>query len=250
MDDKKEVASRLLECMAIISYSDGHLDESESEIILNIASRMWNGNRNELKAFFEETVKQVQSLKKSKNALIKRMDKNAEFFSDILDDEGKKRMLILMEELINADKQITKEELNLFNRFHNKILSYNTKKVDHHEGYKGSLVILGISLVVLLFGLAHKIPPTSGYLTVAVAVGYIIWDKFLTRRCSVCRSKRNILYNSQEIDRWLGRKTVHEKTASGKSKSKNVQTTYVKMKRSYRCNDCGHEWIEITKEEK
>ncbi|WP_027358052.1 tellurite resistance TerB family protein [Desulforegula conservatrix] len=248
MDNNKEVALRLIECMLIISYSDGHLDESEIEVIINIASQTWNGSDDDLKMLIQQAIKNIEN---NNDSLSRKMDDNADFFSGILDSEGKTQLINIFEELINADGKITKEELNLFNKFHDRILCHQyDKKVNNHEGYKDSLIIFGASLLALPFGLANIISPQLSFLIVAVAAGYIIWDKFFRRRCSVCCSKRNILFDEQELDRWLGRKTVYEKTASGKTKSKNVQTTYMKIKRFYRCNDCAYEWAIISNEEK
>lgn len=77
-----------------------------------------------------------------------------------------------------------------------------------------------------------------------------VWHTFLRRRCPECNSTSYHLMDDEELDRWLGTKKVSERTASGKTKTRHVQTTYVKMKREYLCNDCHHKWVEIDKEEK
>lgn len=82
-----------------------------------------------------------------------------------------------------------------------------------------------------------------------IPLAYIIWDKFIRRRCPNCKSKHYKLISEEEIDRWRGTKQVSERTSTGKTKTRHVQTTFIKMKRDYQCIDCNNEWEEITKEE-
>jgi len=76
------------------------------------------------------------------------------------------------------------------------------------------------------------------------------WNKFIRRRCPQCRSTVYNLMGENEVDRWLGTKQVTEKLASGKTETRSINTTFVKIQRLYKCNDCGHVWSEISKEEK
>jgi hypothetical protein len=76
------------------------------------------------------------------------------------------------------------------------------------------------------------------------------WNKFIRRRCPQCKSTKYNFLGEKEIDRWLGTKQVTEKLASGKTKTRTVNTTFIKIQRFFKCNDCGHDWSEISKEEK
>ncbi|MDR2820421.1 MAG: TerB family tellurite resistance protein [Desulfovibrio sp.] len=72
----------------------------------------------------------------------------------------------------------------------------------------------------------------------------------LSSSCEICMSTNVVNYKIKEIDRWRGRKEVTERLASGKTRTKNVSTTYVKNCYFWRCNECGAEWEIIRKEEK
>lgn len=83
-----------------------------------------------------------------------------------------------------------------------------------------------------------------------VVLCIFFWNKFIRLRCPKCNSTNHDLIDAQEIDRWRGRKQVTERLGNGKTRTRNVSTTFVKIKRFYVCNDCGNNWSEISKEEK
>jgi curved DNA-binding protein CbpA len=72
----------------------------------------------------------------------------------------------------------------------------------------------------------------------------------LSDKCPNCNSTRVTLTDEKEVDRWKGTKQVTEKLASGKLKTRTVQTTFVKIQKSYRCDECVHAWDEYVKREK
>lgn len=69
-------------------------------------------------------------------------------------------------------------------------------------------------------------------------------------KCVGCKSTRVVLRDIQELDRWIGKKQVTEKMASGSTKTRYIQVTYVKNSYRYSCDECGHEFSIVKKEEK
>lgn len=82
---------------------------------------------------------------------------------------------------------------------------------------------------------------------VLAAVG---WHLFIRNRCPHCKSTKYRRVSAEETDRWRGTKQVTERLASGKNKTRNVQTTYVMMRFAYQCNACQGEWEKEREEEK
>lgn len=76
----------------------------------------------------------------------------------------------------------------------------------------------------------------------------------MRRRCPNCKSTSYDFLGEEELDRWIGTKKVKESTTlpSGKSMTRirEIPTTYVEIKRYFKCHNCGYQWFEISKEEK
>ncbi len=87
------------------------------------------------------------------------------------------------------------------------------------------------------------------YLTIAFLI-ISIWHQFFRIRCPECRSTKYQTLNTEEIDRWLGTKTVKEDLGEGRYREKVINTTYVKIKTSYQCLLCNNQWAIVTKKEK
>lgn len=91
-------------------------------------------------------------------------------------------------------------------------------------------------------------------LIIILIIGFWFWNKFLRRRCPNCKSTSYDFLGEEELDRWIGTKKVKESTTlpSGKSMTRirEIPTTYVEIKRYFKCHNCGYQWFEISKEEK
>ena len=70
------------------------------------------------------------------------------------------------------------------------------------------------------------------------------------KRCPKCKAEQIEELGSKEIDRWLDYKKVDERLASGKTKTRHVQVTKVKIRYDYRCKNCGHHFSETATREK
>ena len=89
------------------------------------------------------------------------------------------------------------------------------------------------------------------WIALAVAGGAIYawyWNKFVRARCPKCKSTNFEITDAAETDRWRGTKKVTEQNSRG-SKTRHVQTTFVKKLYEYRCQACNNEWTEVRKEE-
>lgn len=62
-------------------------------------------------------------------------------------------------------------------------------------------------------------------------------------KCSNCKSDQCGITSEKEVDRWLGRKEVTERLASGKVRTKNVSVTKIKMRYEWLCKDCYSQWL-------
>lgn len=80
------------------------------------------------------------------------------------------------------------------------------------------------------------------------AIGGWFWNKFIRLRCSRCKSVSIDTINVTEIDRWRGTKEVSEKNTRG-TKTRHIQTTFVKNLYEYRCKICQHKWSKEIREE-
>jgi len=69
-------------------------------------------------------------------------------------------------------------------------------------------------------------------------------------QCDSCKSARISETKVEELERWVGKKQVTEKLASGKTKSRIISVTYVLKRYHYRCNECGYEFHKDQKEER
>jgi Zn-finger nucleic acid-binding protein len=72
----------------------------------------------------------------------------------------------------------------------------------------------------------------------------------MPNNCPGCGGGNIVLYDVEEIDRWIKPKQVTERTASGKTRTRYVNTTYVKEKNYYQCKDCFYKFTEIVTREK
>jgi uncharacterized tellurite resistance protein B-like protein len=72
----------------------------------------------------------------------------------------------------------------------------------------------------------------------------------MPNKCSGCGGGNVVLYEIEEIDRWIKPKQVTERTSSGKTKTRYVNTTYVKEKNYYQCKDCFYKFTETVTKEK
>lgn len=82
----------------------------------------------------------------------------------------------------------------------------------------------------------------------AAAIGGWIWNKFFRNRCPKCKSTSFDTTSETEVDRWRGTKKVSETHSRG-TKTRHVQTTYIKKLYEYRCKACQHAWALEMKEE-
>lgn len=85
---------------------------------------------------------------------------------------------------------------------------------------------------------------------VVLALGGIGWHMFVRNRCPHCKSTKFRRVAAEEVDRWRGTKQVTERLASGKNKTRNVQTTFVTMRFTYQCQACQADWEKEREEEK
>ena len=83
---------------------------------------------------------------------------------------------------------------------------------------------------------------------VAAGIGGWFWNKFIRLRCPDCKSVSIDTVNVTETDRWRGTKEVSERNTKG-TKTRHVQTTFVKNLYEYRCKNCQHEWSKEKREE-
>ena len=86
------------------------------------------------------------------------------------------------------------------------------------------------------------------WVVLVLAAAALYWQKRIRNRCTSCRSTSVSLEGETELDRWRGTKQVSEKNSRG-TNTRHVQTTYVKLRFDYCCNQCEHEWSKTRKEE-
>lgn len=65
----------------------------------------------------------------------------------------------------------------------------------------------------------------------------------LSTKCQNCKSDNCKKVSAKEIDRWLARKDVSERLASGKTRTRNVSITKVKIQYQWLCGDCNNQWL-------
>lgn len=98
----------------------------------------------------------------------------------------------------------------------------------------------------------HKSDSLKGnfFIFLAVLGGAWVWHKFIRRRCPSCKATSPEVIDAKELDSWVGTKEVKEDLGNGKSRTRHINTTFSKIKRTYKCKSCGNEWDEVSKEEK
>ncbi|TCP93454.1 hypothetical protein EDC44_1183 [Cricetibacter osteomyelitidis] len=77
----------------------------------------------------------------------------------------------------------------------------------------------------------------------------VVWHFFIRMRCPDCNSTNITEEGYKEIDRYLARKRVTEKMASGKTRERYINCTMSKRKYFYTCDECKTEWTKIKKVE-
>lgn len=87
-------------------------------------------------------------------------------------------------------------------------------------------------------------------IAVVLVLAGLGWHFFVRNRCPHCKSTKYRRMTTEEVDRWRGTKQVTERMASGKNKTRNVQTTFVVMRFGYQCKACQGEWEKEREEEK
>lgn len=197
--DKSSARKLIIENLILLAKSDGHLDDTETEIIDQVIKSYWPNEAQDV--LLSEAVNRILNC----NSTRELYEQNTKTLSKLLDKKEKLEVLAVAEMLIKADGSVTDEEK-------------------------------------FSYALLKKLLKPTG---VASSIMTVFSDK-----CPVCISTRVKLLKVEEIDRWKGTKTVHEKLASGKTKTKTVQTTYVNIKRTYKCDECNHAWYTESKEEK
>jgi len=83
---------------------------------------------------------------------------------------------------------------------------------------------------------------------VGCLAGLAIWQKFVRNRCPSCSSTSYSRIDETELDRWRGTKQVSERNSRG-TNTRHVQSTFVQLQFTYRCNHCQNEWVKVRKEE-
>lgn len=172
-----------------------------------------------------DTIKATLSKKAavvSKELVEKRMADLKSSPSDYEFDESKKLLQSIINSSVIKDKGFFKEKLDNIES----VFEAAKKK----KALKGNIIM---ALIIAFIAL------------VSLGIYLVSRDK-----CPNCKSTKLTFKGSEEIDRWLGTKQITERLASGKTKTKTVQTTFIKIKSYYLCNECNYSWAEITKREK
>lgn len=74
--------------------------------------------------------------------------------------------------------------------------------------------------------------------------------KSLSTKCENCKSDNCRTVSAKEVDRWITRKEVTERLASGKTRTKNVSITKVEIEYQWLCGDCNNQWLTTKVSEK
>ena len=86
------------------------------------------------------------------------------------------------------------------------------------------------------------------FLSVVAVFAIYIWNKFIRKRCSRCKSLNFVVHDITELERFKGYVKVQEKNSRGVN-TRAVSATLTINEYDYRCKDCGHQWFEKKKEE-
>ena len=128
----------------------------------------------------------------------------------------------------------------------------------------GKLCLLGFVAPILAGFIRYQISQSHGQ-DFYILTGYMPWELKLyflsliwfvvaicrmsfTRRCPKCRSANNVKLRKREVGQHEGTLTetieVGENVITGlpKYESYNVPTTFSKVKYSYKCQHCYHQW--------
>ncbi len=69
-------------------------------------------------------------------------------------------------------------------------------------------------------------------------------------RCNKCKSFNVKLLNQKKVDQYTQMVKVSERTSTGKSRQRHVRKTFVEIRESYQCIDCGNAFSRNVKREK
>ncbi|QZN97137.1 hypothetical protein [Symbiopectobacterium purcellii] len=86
------------------------------------------------------------------------------------------------------------------------------------------------------------------FLSVVAVFAIYIWNKFIRKRYSRCKSLNFVVHDITELERFKGHVKVQEKNSRGVN-TRAVSATLTINEYDYRCKDCGHQWFEKKKEE-
>lgn len=83
---------------------------------------------------------------------------------------------------------------------------------------------------------------------IIAVLAIFIWNRFIRKRCSRCKSLNFIVDDVTELERFRGHVKVREKHSRG-TNTRAVSAMLTINEYDYRCKDCGHQWSEKRKEE-
>lgn len=267
---KLALVKSLLETMVIIATIDGQVGEKELAVLKTFSHRIIGEilpEGFEFQSLISEVVLGVKNMPKGDRfgqAIV-----NGHQFRKSFSVEFNKFLVSEIEKMILADGKVTNLEDTLFfllkktilpeddSKKDKKIVKKDNKKSretkqktgDNHEGYLHEGIML---LGLYSFSYYAVVYAKNGYFFIPAVLTtlFAIVDKFFRRRCPRCRTQKVGLFKEEEIDRWLGTKELSEELGNGKTRTRNLQTTFVKIKRYYSCNLCDATWAEISNEEK
>ena len=83
---------------------------------------------------------------------------------------------------------------------------------------------------------------------IIAVLAIFIWNTFIRKRCSNCKSLNFVVDDVTELERFRGHVKVREKHSRG-TNTRAVSAMLTINEYDYRCKDCGHQWSEKRKEE-
>ncbi|EXF96626.1 hypothetical protein HK44_016225 [Pseudomonas fluorescens HK44] len=83
---------------------------------------------------------------------------------------------------------------------------------------------------------------------IVAVLAIFIWNTFIRKRCSRCKSLNFVVDDVTELERFRGHVKVREKHSRG-TNTRVVSAMLTINEYDYRCKDCGHQWSEKKKEE-
>lgn len=236
---------KILEITILLSTIDGKIQKEEVELIDRIETELLGIIQSE--KISSDTYLEIgkEIFFKDDDEKLHLLDINSRYLLNALPDEDRKNVLNFFMSLVLADNNIAPKE-----KAYIKILEkglFPPAHVNNHEGYRLTAILFGIALLFALSSIKYgQIPIVISILLILFA----LCDQFLADRCPNCKTKEIFIAETRELDRWVGRKNVTERTAKGKTRTKNVRTTFVTIQRHYKCSKCNNDWFEVSDEEK